>query len=74
MTFWRFLQQQRTREDAVGRFARAALLDPQWPRRARTCQAMAEYLDLAGAPFAMRRAFGQACAEWLRNDTGEHPL
>ncbi len=64
MTFWRWLQFQDRRADAVGILAVHALADEDWPKRARNFRTLDEYLDRCGACDAVRAALKQAYNEW----------
>ena len=65
-TFWRWLTQQKDRDDPVGDFARDAIADRTFPRRVDTRHALECYLLAEHACDDAMRAFRRAHAAWKR--------
>jgi uncharacterized protein YozE (UPF0346 family) len=63
MTLYAYLRTQLDRDDPVGDFARDAIADARFPRRARRFTRVATYLRLCGACQAAIDACRQACEE-----------
>ena len=66
--FWQFLMQQHRRDDPVGDFARDALADKTFPRRAYRHRSLVKYLKPRASEKAMA-AFERVYDEWVTSNS-----
>jgi uncharacterized protein YozE (UPF0346 family) len=70
-SFYPWLLRQADRADPVGDVARAAKVDPAWPKRTEALPRLDRYLTGREATVETRQALRRAYGEWLLVTAGE---